>query len=178
MPAIFFGISFFRCGLHCRRNGRREAAAALCLYGYGCQSGTVHVVPELPWADTEFSRALLPLRGGPIDRAIEKKLPEGLDVIVGAWLLSGGKSHCGIGESGCDDGVFDYRKTITARPTSPIIMGIPSGGIIKMIWYLPLSSMALTAMLGLTDSDGNCRRGLALADPSPTERFQKDFTGK
>jgi len=74
---------------------------------------------------------------------IEKKLPTGVDIIGGALLIAPiARVNMVMSQIGT---------TITiATEQSPIIMGLFLGGIIKMICTSPLSSMALTAMLGLT----------------------------
>ena len=82
---------------------------------------------------------------------IEKKLPEGLNVIAGALAvasLSRGVAHF------VDPGVTKILSIIgnavsEATTASPVLMGFLLGGIIKMICTSPLSSMALTAMLAL-----------------------------
>ena len=63
---------------------------------------------------------------------LEKKLPEGLNLIVGALAIAPLARIIAI-----------------AVDQSPLIMGFLLGGIMKMICTSPLSSMALTAMLGL-----------------------------
>lgn len=83
---------------------------------------------------------------------IEKYLPEGVDVIAGvlivgplgrmvAELISPGVSAVLNGLGGM---------ILNAADQSPILMGLLLGGIMKMICTSPLSSMALTAILGLT----------------------------
>ena len=64
---------------------------------------------------------------------IEKHLPPGLDSV----LVNAALAHIG--------GMIS-----AAIEQSPILMGLLLGGVIKMICTSPLSSMALTAMLGLT----------------------------
>lgn len=85
---------------------------------------------------------------GPI---LEKKLPKGLDIIVGALLIA--PLARGIA-FGVDPIVNSTLLSIggmiaVAAVQSPYIMGFLLGGIMKMICTSPLSSMALTAMLGL-----------------------------
>ncbi|MBZ9686364.1 PTS sugar transporter subunit IIC [Clostridium estertheticum] len=85
---------------------------------------------------------------GPI---LEKKLPKGLDIIVGALLIA--PLARGIA-FGVDPVVNSTLLSIggmiaVAAVQSPYIMGFLLGGIMKMICTSPLSSMALTAMLGL-----------------------------
>jgi fructose-specific phosphotransferase system IIC component len=86
---------------------------------------------------------------GPI---LEEKLPLGLDMIVGALLIA--PIARGIAMVS-DPFVTTALQTIgtvisAAAQQSPILMGFLLGGVIKMICTSPLSSMALTAMLGLT----------------------------
>lgn len=89
---------------------------------------------------------------GFIAPVIEKHLPAGLDTILGALLLA----PIARGITFLTDPVVNAAmgyigNTITAATDqSPVLMGFLLGGIIKMICTSPLSSMALTAMLGLT----------------------------
>lgn len=89
---------------------------------------------------------------GLIAPIIEKKLPEGVNVIVGALAIA---PLARILVVAVDPGVNAILSRIgltisAATETSPIVMGFLLGGIMKMICTSPLSSMALTAMLGLT----------------------------
>ena len=83
---------------------------------------------------------------------IEKKLPEGPNVIVGALVvasLSRGVAY--FVELGVTRVLAIIGHAVSeATTTSPILMGFLLGGIIKMICTSPLSSMALTAMLAMT----------------------------
>lgn len=83
---------------------------------------------------------------------IKKYLPDGLNVILGALLLAPLSRAIAFGAEPFVDAAMGYiGQTITAATDqSPILMGFLLGGIIKMICTSPLSSMALTAMLGLT----------------------------
>lgn len=83
---------------------------------------------------------------------LEKKLPEGLDVILGALVTAPLARFLAIT---VDPGVNMILGEIggaisAAAEQSPLVMGFLLGGIMKMICTSPLSSMALTAMLGLT----------------------------
>ncbi|MFD3155497.1 PTS sugar transporter subunit IIC [Haloimpatiens sp. FM7330] len=85
---------------------------------------------------------------GPI---LEKKLPEGLDIILGAIILAPLARIIALGV----DPIVNLTLlnignviSITAEQ-SPYIMGFCLGGIMKIICTSPLSAMALTAMLGL-----------------------------
>lgn len=89
---------------------------------------------------------------GLVAPAIEKKLPEGPNIIIGSLAVASLARGIAIF---VDPGVTRILEiigsTITeATNTSPVLMGFILGGIIKMICTSPLSSMALTAMLGLT----------------------------
>ena len=88
---------------------------------------------------------------GLIAPVIEKKLPEGINIIGGALIIAP-LSHLIV--LTVNPAVNMVLTTIggtisAATAQSPIIMGFLLGGIIKMICTSPLSSMALTAMLGL-----------------------------
>lgn len=82
---------------------------------------------------------------------IEKKLPEGLNIIGGALLIAPlSRLIVVLVNPAVNAALVKIGGTITAAAEqSPIIMGFLLGGIIKMICTSPLSSMALTAMLGL-----------------------------
>ena len=83
---------------------------------------------------------------------IEKYLPEGLDVIAGALLLAPLARGVAYAVDPVVTAGMGYigQTIIAATEQSPALMGLLLGGIIKMICTSPLSSMALTAMLGLT----------------------------
>lgn len=89
---------------------------------------------------------------GLISPVIEKKLPEGLNIIAGALIIAPlARLIVIFVDPGVTAVLVHIGGTITAAALqSPIIMGFLLGGIIKMICTSPLSSMALTAMLGLT----------------------------
>lgn len=81
-----------------------------------------------------------------------KYLPAGLDVIVGTLMAAGLARGIAII---VDPFVTQVISTVgdsiaVATTQSPVLMGIILGGLMKMICTSPLSSMALTAMLGLT----------------------------
>ena len=83
---------------------------------------------------------------------IEKKLPEGINIIGGALIIA---PIARVIAYAVDPAVTALMGSIgntisAATDQSPIVMGFLLGGIIKMIFTSPLSSMALTAMLGLT----------------------------
>lgn len=89
---------------------------------------------------------------GMISPLIEKKLPEGLNIILGALLIAPFSHLIAMASDPVVTVVLTrIGDTITAATEqSPIIMGFLLGGIMKMICTSPLSSMALTAMLGLS----------------------------
>ena len=81
-----------------------------------------------------------------------RKLPEGVNVIVGALAVAPIARIIVVSvEPGVNILLSRIGLTISAATDqSPIVMGFLLGGIMKMICTSPLSSMALTAMLGLT----------------------------
>lgn len=83
---------------------------------------------------------------------IEKYLPTGLDLIAGSLLIAPLARIIAVTvDPAVNSALGVIGGTITAAAAqSPIIMGFLLGGIMKMICTSPLSSMALTAMLGLT----------------------------
>lgn len=83
---------------------------------------------------------------------LEKHLPPGLDMILGALITA--PLARGVATL-VNPVVTVFLETIggaisAATEQSPIVMGFLLGGIMKPICTSPLSSMALTAMLGLT----------------------------
>lgn len=88
---------------------------------------------------------------GLIAPLIERKLPEGLNIIAGALIIAPLARFLAFAINPVVDATLaQIGGTISAAAEqSPIIMGLLLGGIIKMICTSPLSSMALTAMLGL-----------------------------
>ncbi len=114
---------------------------------------------------------------------IENHLPNGVNMIIGAFVLAPMARAVGIiAGPAVDAAMGTIGGTITAATAqNPVIMGFILGGIIKMICTSPLSSMALTAMLGLTGlpmgiaaiacfggsfTNGMIFRGLKLGDGS------------
>lgn len=87
---------------------------------------------------------------------LEEKLPEGLNIVLGALLLAPLARFIGVITTPVVDAtLLTVGGAVTAAATqSPIIMGFLLGGMMKIICTSPLSSMSLTAMLGL--------RGLAM----------------
>lgn len=88
---------------------------------------------------------------GLISPFLERKLPEGVDIIVGALILAPIARLTGYLVAPIVNAtLLSIGNMITvAAEQSPIVMGFLLGGIIKVICTSPLSSMALTAMLGL-----------------------------
>ncbi len=83
---------------------------------------------------------------------IEKYLPTGLDIILGSLTIAPmARLFALVVDPAVNSILGMIGGTITAAADqSPVIMGFLLGGIMKMICTSPLSSMALTAMLGLT----------------------------
>ena len=87
-----------------------------------------------------------------IIRPIVKRLPAGLDVILGTLLAAGlARAIATLVDPFVNQLIATVGSSISvATEQSPLMMGIVLGGLMKMICTSPLSSMALTAMLGLT----------------------------
>lgn len=85
---------------------------------------------------------------GPI---LEKKLPKGVDIIAGALIIAPVSRWIAVMVTPIvNNTLLSIGNMIAvAADQSPYIMGFLLGGIIKVICTSPLSSMALTAMLGL-----------------------------
>ena len=88
---------------------------------------------------------------GLISPILEKKLPEGLNIIAGALIIApAARAIAILVDPVVNSTLLKIGQTISAAADqSPIVMGLLLGGIMKMICTSPLSSMALTAMLGL-----------------------------
>ena len=88
---------------------------------------------------------------GLIAPVIERKLPTGLDVIAGALMIAPlARIITILVDPAVNATLVKISGTISAAADqSPLVMGFLLGGIMKMICTSPLSSMALTAMLGL-----------------------------
>lgn len=82
---------------------------------------------------------------------LEKWLPEGIDLIAGVLVLAPLSRLIASGVSPVVDGTMASLgdMIIVAAEQSPLLMGFLLGGMMKMICTSPISSMALTAMLGL-----------------------------
>lgn len=85
---------------------------------------------------------------------IEKKLPEGLNIVAGAILIAPlARITAMLVDPVVNVTLANIGNMISvAADQSPIVMGFLLGGIMKMICTSPLSSMAITAMLGLKGS--------------------------
>ncbi|WZL71662.1 PTS sugar transporter subunit IIC [Clostridiaceae bacterium 35-E11] len=85
---------------------------------------------------------------GPI---LEKKLPKGIDIITGVLLIAPFARLIAVQVAPVvDETMLNIGDMIlVAANQSPILMGFLLGGIMKILCTSPLSSMALTAMLGL-----------------------------
>lgn len=83
---------------------------------------------------------------------LEKYLPEGLNTIFGALLIAPVARFIAFAADPVVNTAMSHigNSISAATSQSPLLMGFLLGGIIKMICTSPLSSMALTAMLGLT----------------------------
>ncbi|WP_084184956.1 PTS sugar transporter subunit IIC [Salinicoccus luteus] len=83
---------------------------------------------------------------------LEKKIPNGLDFIIVVLAIVPLTRLIGVVLTPMVDASLLKIGSIieVATETSPIIMGLMLGGIITVVGTSPLSSMALTALLGLT----------------------------
>lgn len=88
---------------------------------------------------------------GLVAPVIEQKLPEGLNMIAGALIIAPfARMIALLVNPVVNSTLVRIGQTISAAADqSPLVMGLLLGGIMKMICTSPLSSMALTAMLGL-----------------------------
>lgn len=85
-------------------------------------------------------------------KPLNKWMPAGLDVIVCSLAAAGlGRAIAFFVDPAVSSIISIIGDSITvATAQSPLFMGFILGGLMKMICTSPLSSMALTAMLGLT----------------------------
>lgn len=83
---------------------------------------------------------------------LEEKVPGGLDLIVIIIVAAPLSRLIAVASSPLVDATLLQigEILISTADSSPIIMGIVLGGILTVVATAPLSSMALTAMLGLT----------------------------
>lgn len=88
---------------------------------------------------------------GLIAPIIDKKLPEGLNTIIGALAVAPLARFIAIGVDPVVNATLGNigNMIALAAQQSPYIMGFLLGGIMKVTCTSPLSSMALTAMIGL-----------------------------
>lgn len=82
---------------------------------------------------------------------IEKKLPEGLNIVAGALIIAPLTRLIAVGITPIVDAtLLQVGNAVTAAANqSPIVMGFLLGGMMKIICTSPLSSMSITAMIGL-----------------------------
>lgn len=85
-------------------------------------------------------------------KKMEEKVPAGLDLIVIIVVAAPLTYLVGSVTSPVVNGVLETVGSVltSASSASPILMGIILGGLITVVATAPLSSMALTAMIGLT----------------------------
>ena len=85
-------------------------------------------------------------------KKLEEKVPAGLDLIVIILVAAPLAFAIGHFTSPVVNGVLETIGTVLtqASSASPILMGVILGGLITVVATAPLSSMALTAMIGLT----------------------------
>ncbi|WP_330615535.1 PTS sugar transporter subunit IIC [Romboutsia sp. 1001713B170131_170501_G6] len=83
---------------------------------------------------------------------LEKKTPAGLDLIVIILIAAPlTRAIAGFMDPIVNDTLMQIGQALTAASTtSPILMGIILGGLITVVATAPLSSMALTSIIGLT----------------------------
>ena len=83
---------------------------------------------------------------------IEKRVPQGLDLIVIICFIAPlSRLIAAVSNPVVNSTLLNIGGILeSASHSSPILMGIILGGIITVVATAPLSSMALTAMLGLT----------------------------
>lgn len=122
----------------------------------GCAMGGVSALPAFG-AGEVASLGILPgfVAGyfvGLISPIIMKKLPEGVNVIAGALIIAPLARIIAVAADPVVTTILaNIGQAIEASTAqSPLVMGFLLGGIIKIVCTAPLSSMALTAMLGLT----------------------------
>ncbi|MEG0856699.1 MAG: PTS sugar transporter subunit IIC [Terrisporobacter sp.] len=85
-------------------------------------------------------------------KKFEEKVPAGLDLIVIIVLATPLAYLIGAVTSPVVNGVLETVGSVLtqASSASPLLMGVILGGLITVVATAPLSSMALTAMIGLT----------------------------
>lgn len=87
-----------------------------------------------------------------IMKIIVRFLPEGVDIIFGTLIAAAiARGIAVVVDPAVNSVIALVGEFITAATTqSPIMMGLILGGLMKIVCTSPLSSMALTAMMGLT----------------------------
>lgn len=122
----------------------------------GCAMGGVSALPAFG-ASEIAAYGILPgfVAGyvvGLISPFVMKKLPEGVNVIAGAIVIAPlARIIAAVSDPVVTALLANIGSAIEASTEqSPLVMGFLLGGIIKIVCTAPLSSMALTAMLGLT----------------------------
>lgn len=83
---------------------------------------------------------------------VEEKVPQGLDLIfIICFIAPLSRLIATVSDPLVNSTLLNIGKILEqASHTSPVLMGVILGGIITVVATAPLSSMALTAMLGLT----------------------------
>jgi len=147
----FVGIDFL--GEVGSASGSMGGVAAVILVGLSMQINPIYAVTA---GVAVSGYGILPgfIAGyivGLIAPLVEKKLPQGIDVILGALIIAPlARIISLVSDPVVAITLQQIGDTIAiAADQSPYVMGFLLGGIIKMICTSPLSSMALTAMLGL-----------------------------
>lgn len=148
----FIGISFL--GEVGTASGSMGAVAAAALVGLGMGTNPTYAIAS---AAAVAGFGILPgFIAAYILHFILKKtvryLPSGLDVIVGTLMSAAiARGIAILVDPAVNAVISTVGDSISiATSQSPVMMGLILGGLMKMICTSPLSSMALTAMLGLT----------------------------
>lgn len=83
---------------------------------------------------------------------LEEKIPDGLDLIVIILIAAPLSRMIAVASSPMVDATLLQigEILVSTADSSPVIMGVVLGGVLTVVATAPLSSMALTAMLGLT----------------------------
>lgn len=83
---------------------------------------------------------------------LEEKIPDGLDLIVIILIAAPLSRLIAVASSPMVDATLLQigEILVSTADSSPVIMGVVLGGVLTVVATAPLSSMALTAMLGLT----------------------------
>ncbi|MDN6571598.1 MAG: PTS sugar transporter subunit IIC [Staphylococcus equorum] len=83
---------------------------------------------------------------------LEEKIPDGLDLIVIILIAAPLSRLIAVASSPMVDATLLQigEILVSTADSSPVIMGVVLGGVLTVVATAPLSSMALTALLGLT----------------------------